>query len=455
MNQTKENDTSDKKQKRDKKNIVVLCDGTNNQVNINAKTNILRLVRLLKKDADNDSSKRQIVYYDPGLGTEGAPGVLTLFSKKLTKWLGLLFGYGFSKKLADAYTFIMQHYEPGDRIYIFGFSRGAYTARALTGLLGRIGLLERGCDNLIPYAIKYYQANDSHQLNFFKQRFSRTYSRLWNELIEDMDNDDDESKGVIPVHFLGVWDTVKSIGTFRRQIILPDTDWLPNMINGRHAVSLDENRRNFQCELWQADTDSGHENRKKARLENRQKCLHVDVQTMWFAGVHADVGGGYGLPDEHVIELKELNNEKGANDTDKKELRKKIKFIKKRNNLIKNNEIGLAYISLEWMIEAAITHKLLFDDKVMKENPLTPSPCAKQHDEMHLSNKWRFLRGCQLNYSRSKKQFVQSLIYSAIWSVIYRSMGTKLRTPPLGAQIHPSVKERIQKHKEGHVPARR
>jgi uncharacterized protein (DUF2235 family) len=104
-------------------------------------------------------------------------------------------------------------------IYIFGFSRGAYTARALTGLLQRVGLVERGCDNLIPYAVRYFQARDDHQLNFFKQRFSRTYHLLWREVVPDIDQipalkekANRPSRGVIPVHFLGVWDTVKSIG---------------------------------------------------------------------------------------------------------------------------------------------------------------------------------------------------------------------------------------------------
>jgi uncharacterized protein (DUF2235 family) len=392
------------------KNVVVLCDGTANQVTVFSQTNVLRLARLLQKEAGG--GRRQVVYYDPGLGTEGAPGALTPVGRGITKFLGLAFGYGLTKNLSDAYAFLVQHYEPGDRIYIFGFSRGAYTARALTGLLQRVGLLERGCDNLIPYAIRYFQARDGHQLNFFKQRFSRTYHLLWREVVPSFaeiprlqEKANRPSRGVIPVHFLGVWDTVKSIGTLRRRITLPDTDWLPNMINGRHAVALDEERSQYRPELWECDTDSGHAERLKEK--RFQVCLHADVETMWFAGVHSDVGGGYGISaklERKLIEKREKPSKPTPEELEKKQA-----------------EIGLAHISLQWMMEAAAKHGLLFDHAVLAEEPLTPDVRATLHNP--LLPFWWVL---------------------AWWH----------RTLPADAQIHPSVEERKQKV-QGYKPAAR
>lgn len=381
------------------KNIVVLCDGTANQVTIYSHTNIVRLARRLDKTAGKN--KHQVMFYDPGLGTEGAPAALTLVGKAVTRLLGLAFGYGLSKNLADAYAFLMQNYEPGDRIYIFGFSRGAYTARALTGLLGRVGLLERGCNSLIPYAIKYYHAGNDHQLNFFKKRFSRTYAYKWRDVIPDINDSslaNKLSKGVIPVHFLGVWDTVKSVGIFRRQFTLPDTDWLPNMINGRHAVAIDEKRSQYQPVLWDADTNDNHEEQKERRKSNFQTCLHQDVKTQWFSGVHADVGGGYGLPVRLEKELIEIKNKIKELDWDKlpeaRKAKDKVsedKYVKEKLRLearikevqtIEEKETALSYVSLKWIIESAEQYGLLFDRKVVANDPQTLTPNAKMHNPL-------------------------------------------------------------------------
>lgn len=394
------------------KNIVVLCDGTANQVNILSQTNVLRLARLVQKTGGD---QRQVVFYDPGLGTEGAPGALTPVGRKVTKFLGLAFGYGLKKNLSDAYAFLVQHYEPGDRIYIFGFSRGAYTARALTGLLQRVGLLERGCENLIPFAIRYFQVQDNHQLNFFKQRFSRTYHLAWRDVAPGIEQipalqkkAGRPSRGVIPVHFLGVWDTVKSIGTLRRQIVLPDTEWLPNMINGRHAVALDEKRSQYQPELWESDTDAGHAARVEARRRPNlplQTCLHADVETMWFSGVHSDVGGGYGLSVERERELF-LKRTSASKPSDEELAARKA-------------EVGLAYISLGWMMDAAAKHGLVFDKDVLAEEPLTPDERATLHNPL-----------------------------LPFWWIL----GWSRRTLPPGAQIHPSVQDRIREV-QGYQPA--
>lgn len=178
------------------KNIVICCDGTGNQFG-QENSNVIKLYQSL---ICNDS---QIAYYHPGVGTMGARNALSQIGKWWTRVIGLAFGYGISDNIADAYQFLMGVYELEDRIYVFGFSRGAYTARALGGLLHAVGLLTVGNDALIPYAIRMIkkQPIDLAVLADFKRTFSR------------------ECK----VHFMGVWDTVSSLGWIYNAIDLPFT----------------------------------------------------------------------------------------------------------------------------------------------------------------------------------------------------------------------------------------
>src|SRR5688572_26426384 len=132
------------------KNIVICCDGTGNEVNANEFTNVVKLYRRLSRE----DPARQINYYDPGLGTLGTPGFRTRTFTSITRLIGLAFGYGIHDNVKDAYLFLMRNYQEGDRIFLFGFSRGAYTVRALAGMLFRVGLLEYGNDNLVEHALK-------------------------------------------------------------------------------------------------------------------------------------------------------------------------------------------------------------------------------------------------------------------------------------------------------------
>jgi uncharacterized protein (DUF2235 family) len=131
------------------RNLVVCLDGTRNEPETGP-TNVTRLYDLAVKD------DRQLVYYDPGVGTMGARGATTRAGRWLTRAGGLVLGHGVRENVEEAYSFLMRAYQPGDRIFIFGFSRGAYTARALTGMLRTVGLLRPGAENLVPYAMKLY-----------------------------------------------------------------------------------------------------------------------------------------------------------------------------------------------------------------------------------------------------------------------------------------------------------
>ena len=222
----------------------------------------MRLFEMLEL---GDRSK-QIAYYDPGVGTFSSFAAWVPALKRVAKVLGLATGIGMRENLAEAYTFILQHWQPEDRLYVFGFSRGAYTARALAGLLYRVGVMRPGSENLVEYAINAYARNerrweddDWDQIDRFARAFSVRSGRSLS----------------VPIEFLGIWDTVKAAGVLRRDLKWPYTRQLPNVRRIRHAVSLDERRRPFREYLVEAGSAG------------------TEVSEVWFAGVHADVGGTF------------------------------------------------------------------------------------------------------------------------------------------------------------------
>jgi uncharacterized protein (DUF2235 family) len=233
------------------KNIVICCDGTGNEFG-EQNSNVIKLYKTLIRDA------AQIAYYHPGVGTMGARSALTIIGKWWTRLIGLAFGYGISDNIADAYQFLMETFEPSDQVHVFGFSRGAYTARALCGMLHIVGLLTKGNEGLIPYAIRMIKRE---KIDFdVAADFKKTFSR--------------ECKP----HFVGVWDTVSSLGWVYNTVNFPYTRVTknPDFHIVRHAVSIDERRAFFRDNLFGEPHDSGQ-----------------DVKEVWFAGVHSDVGGSY------------------------------------------------------------------------------------------------------------------------------------------------------------------
>jgi uncharacterized protein (DUF2235 family) len=260
------------------KNVVVCCDGTANQVVSGDNTNVVRLCAVAVKDA------RQIVYYGPGLGTMEAEGALTWWGRFWTKIAGLAAGYGIARDIRNAYSFIMVHYEEGDRLYLFGFSRGAYTARAVASLLKLYGLLRIGNEALLPYMIR--------ELLHFDSLTSRLVDWLtfghWNLNKKRVMAKFDKAAEIRTVfatrpckpHFVGVWDTVSSVGLAFSPTRIPYTAKNDDIAIGRHALALDERRTFFIRNLWQYDP------RQPAPGPH-------DIKEVWFAGVHSDIGGGY------------------------------------------------------------------------------------------------------------------------------------------------------------------
>ncbi len=259
----------------DKKNIVICCDGTGNEFGDN-NSNVVKLYATL------DINEKQIGYYHPGVGTMGAPSANNKLEEEWSVLKGLAFGAGLMDNVGDAYRYLMDLYSEGDDIYLFGFSRGAYTARALAGLLHMFGLLCPGNEGLIPYVTRMFaQASRNlakHQDSFdVAERFKTTFSRD------------------VTLHFVGVWDTVSSVGWIYNSVTLPFSARNPDMKIGRHAVSIDERRCFFRDNLWGKPFEPGEPG---YRFDVKQ-----DIKQVWFAGVHSDIGGSYAEAESGLSKL--------------------------------------------------------------------------------------------------------------------------------------------------------
>lgn len=240
------------------KNIVIFCDGTGNSFdNAETESNVSKLYSCIMTHKD------QICYYHPGVGTMGSPKARGTLGKQWSRLMGLAFGAGLLANVSDAYRYLMDNYDDGDRIFLFGFSRGSFTVRVLASLLHVYGLLCAGNHELIPYIVRMYQKQSrkaKHMLPTFKpdDAFKWQFAR----------------RKEVRIHFCGIWDTVSSYGWIYSPIKLPFIGVNPILDIGRHAVSIHERRCFYQDNLW------GEEPGK-------------NIRQVWFAGVHSDVGGSY------------------------------------------------------------------------------------------------------------------------------------------------------------------
>lgn len=231
--------------------------------------------------------------------------------KRVSLIRGLIFGDGLFENISDAYKFLMKNYEPGDQIFLFGFSRGAYTARSIAALLYSVGLLHSDTEALVPYALNYWQKDFGPQSpgGHICAEFKATLARD------------------CPVHFIGVWDTVSSVGVINNFRKFPHTAHNPEVTHVRHAVSIDERRSTFRQNLM-------------------SPVGNQDIKNVWFAGVHSDVGGGY-----------------------------------------PPTESGLAKIAFEWMIREASAKGLDVDPTAYNRELLQlgepPNTVGKLHRSLH------------------------------------------------------------------------
>ncbi len=326
------------------KNIVILLDGTSNEISAN-RTNVLRLYGTLEK------SERQLVYYDPGVGTFGAEDSWFKGWRKVVEVWGLLTGWGLDKNVKEAYRFLVETYDHGkddetgaaerDRIYIFGFSRGAYSARMLAGFINAIGLIEKRNLNLVDYAYSAYKRIGEGQEESRGDDEGKRFAEV--RLYERMLRADRP-----PVRLLGLFDTVASVIELRG--LLPTlrfhafTKTNPSVESVRHAVAIDERRTMFRPQLW----PDGEEYR--GNPFNKAVAKLQDVREVWFTGFHGNVGGGHPEKDS-----------------------------------------GLAKVPLAWLIEQTKPMGLHYKTRTVNEivlgtNPnkdyVAPDPNAETHDPM-------------------------------------------------------------------------
>jgi uncharacterized protein (DUF2235 family) len=273
------------------KNIVLCSDGTGN-IDIKARgSNVFKLYEAIDIQGHkiNPKLQPQVAFYDDGVGTS------RLFPLRLVEGA---FGWGFTQNVKDLYIELAQVYQPGDKLYLFGFSRGAYTVRALCGLIeycGIVDLTRCGAGMLKTQVDQCWQV-------FRKEAFKRVTEQQRRHSQPSKEHERKERTrranlgaivhaeyapdGTVPIEFLGVWDTVGAVGTPFDELrdvlnwIYPMrfSELTPSCHIKRacHALSIDDERRSFHPELW-----------------NEKNVTNTRVDQVWFAGVHSNVGGGY------------------------------------------------------------------------------------------------------------------------------------------------------------------
>ena len=265
---------------RPSKNLVVFCDGTGNRYGL-SNSNVVKLYTCIQEDEEQSS------YYHPGVGTMGDPRKTTGVGKKISVLTGLAIGSGFLENLGDAYRYLMDEYADGDRIYLFGFSRGAYTVRALAGALYMYGLLCPGNEGHLPYLLDMF-SDESHTA--YGRDYTDMKVKTYQEKTESKAYRDTFSR-VVPIHFMGIWDTVSSLG-LRNPIRLLFDGQNPVVRRVRHAISVDERRCFFQANLLGKPLAPSDTPVLVDAYPDPADHTQNIVQA-WFAGVHSDIGGGY------------------------------------------------------------------------------------------------------------------------------------------------------------------
>ena len=310
------------------KNIILLSDGTGNSAAKVFRTNVWRLSQIL----DLRDPERQIAFYDDGVGTS---------SFKLFAILGGVFGFGLKRNVIAIYSFCCRNYRPGDRIYCFGFSRGAFTIRIVAGMIARQGLVRYDDDeaDLARFAADAYRLYRRHftggilkYLAYVKVdlRGIRDFAiRQWRRLVGQSVSAPPPIE-IESIHFVGIWDTVAAYGGPIEEMTraidywvwplsMPDRFMSAKVLKACHALAIEEERQAFSPVIWDQRYvrgtaavagrtktewlfDINYDPRSPAAqvaepaphlrthlpLIDRQRISQV-----WFTGVHSDIGGGY------------------------------------------------------------------------------------------------------------------------------------------------------------------
>lgn len=336
--------------------LIVCADGTWNNPEeddhgVPAPTNVVKVQRAIRAVDSADIS--QIVYYHSGVGS----------GDKVDQLLGGAFGEGIDRNILECYEFLVNNYHPGDQLFFFGFSRGAYTVRSLAGLVRNAGILQQKFASMAKEAFTMYRDRDpaKHPNSDLGKTFRSSFSR-------DVDID-----------VIGVWDTVGALGVplgiFDRlnhtRFAFHDVSLSSRIRNAFHALAIDERRGPFAPTLWM---------QPRADAEEQRNWL----EQAWFAGVHSNVGGGYA-------------------------------------------EAGLSDIALRWMVERVKAHPgtpesttLEFDDEYIAQ--LTrPNELGRVYDSMTAG--FRALGETQRQIDRDREQNDRTGVLT--WEYVHESV--KLR----------------------------
>ena len=263
------------------KNIIICSDGTGNTAIKDRGTNVFKLYEAIDLNGHrtNPELTPQVALYDDGVGTES---FLPL------KLLGGAFGYGMKRNVLKLYTGLVRIYDPGDRIYLFGFSRGAFTVRTLAGFISKCGILDWNRlattdDMTKAVAAAYRTYREGYRTWLWRMLHAKSPLDVRQAAERSIEEFKAGTKALdADIHFVGVWDTVDSVGgpfhisdvinAFIHRFKFPDYKLSTKIQHAVQALSIDDARAAFEPRLWEADSN---------------------LEQVWFAGVHSNVGGGY------------------------------------------------------------------------------------------------------------------------------------------------------------------
>lgn len=290
-------------------------------------TNVVKIARGIEPICD--LGIHQVVYYSEGVGTQWG----------LDRILGGGFGFGLSHNILKAYRFIVHNYLEGDEIYLFGFSRGAYTVRSLAGLLNKVGLLSKGHAFYMPEAYRLYRSTPTQeQLMKFRMKHRCKDAQI---------------------KFIGVWDTVGALGIpigfsqFNRRYQFHDVSLTSNIEHAYQALAIDERRGVFKPAIWQLPMGSKQ-----------------TLQQKWFVGSHSNVGGGYskdGLANISLHWIKEMAAQYG------------LQFNESFLSYYQAYHLDEYRDSMNWLFKITETTRLI-NSKHNTNESLHESVIARMHD---------------------------------------------------------------------------
>ncbi len=267
--------------------LIVCCDGTwNEPYQIGAPTNVVKMARAIRPM--DDDGVAQMVYYHPGVGTGNV----------VDRFMGGTMGIGLTQNVQACYDFLATNFVDGDKIYLFGFSRGAYTARSIAGLIGAVGgLLENRDMDLFPFLFDIYRSRE-HRKSLAVGTKKATEAAIRATVpAEKLGNNFERLRDAIlgnrptPIFFIGVWDTVGALGIplgwarwiGKSKYDFHDTELSERIRYAYHALAIDERRKSFVPTLWTRPKGRGHQ----------EGVTKQTLEQVWFAGAHSNVGGGY------------------------------------------------------------------------------------------------------------------------------------------------------------------